>query len=193
MIVYMVRNKINNMKYVGATIATLFKRKYNHYYTAEHNKTTCRFHKALLEYDKEDFEWTVIETVDNLEDSEKLEIYYIGYYDTYNNGYNETLGGKGPSGMKHNNVTKQRISEVRKGKKPSDITKQRMSETHTGMKRSKEHRKNSAKAHSKAVMINGKTFSSLTEAGKFIGVSVPTIWYRINHLTKWLGYQYTNK
>lgn len=46
----------------------------------------------------------------------KLESYYIGYYNTYNKGYNSTLGGDGSKGYVHSNETLKKISEATKGK-----------------------------------------------------------------------------
>jgi group I intron endonuclease len=52
------------------------------------------------------------------EELNKLEIYYIGYYNSFNgnnkDGMNLTLGGEGVLGKKHTEETKKRISENRK-------------------------------------------------------------------------------
>jgi group I intron endonuclease len=52
------------------------------------------------------------------EELNKLEIYYIGYYNSFNGknkyGMNLTLGGEGILGKKHTDETKKKISENRK-------------------------------------------------------------------------------
>ena len=52
------------------------------------------------------------------EELNKLEIYYIGYYNSFNGnnkeGMNLTLGGEGMLGKKHSEETKKKISENRK-------------------------------------------------------------------------------
>ena len=40
------------------------------------------------------------------EDLDRLESYYIGKYDSFNNGYNSTLGGDGNVGYKISDSTK---------------------------------------------------------------------------------------
>lgn len=54
-----------------------------------------RLYSDMRKYGIENFEISEIEKVDNpniLSDREK---YWVGYYDTYYNGYNNTLGGDG--------------------------------------------------------------------------------------------------
>lgn len=46
-----------------------------------------------------------------IEDLNRLEIYYIGLYDSYRNGYNSTIGGEGVVGLK---LTLEQIEKVRK-------------------------------------------------------------------------------
>lgn len=153
MIVYMSKNKINGMKYIGATIKGLNQRKSRHIHDAFHKKTKCDFHRAIKEYGIENFEWKILHRCDNKEHLEGLEMYYIGLYDTYENGYNESLGGgKSNIGYRH---TKESMIKM-----------------------------------SRAVIIDDKYFISRNEAAKFVGITPPTIRYRILHKTKWLEYQY---
>lgn len=57
----------------------------------------------MNKYGIENFSFEVIEATENPEDRE---IYYIQLYDTYHNGYNETLGG---DGAKYLNLPEQDI------------------------------------------------------------------------------------
>lgn len=50
------------------------------------------FHRASQKYGEENFEWAILEECEDNELNER-EIYWIAYYDTYNNGYNATKGG----------------------------------------------------------------------------------------------------
>lgn len=88
--IYMYTNKLNNKKYIGQTICKLNKRHHEHLY-----RDDSYIDRALRKYGEENFILEVIE--DNipkkmLNDKER---YYIEKYDTYNNGYNLTLGGGG--------------------------------------------------------------------------------------------------
>lgn len=106
-IIYMCKNNTNLKCYIGQTVSTLQKRKSEHLLVALNPKSKKRyyFHKALTKYGFDQFEWLLLWEGDiNL--LSKMEIYYINLYDSYNNGYNLTLGGGGKlgnKGKKHHN------------------------------------------------------------------------------------------
>lgn len=52
-----------------------------------------------------------------------MEIYYINKYDSYNNGYNTTLGGSGSNGCFQTEESRKKISEKAKGRKGSMLGK----------------------------------------------------------------------
>lgn len=137
MLIYKVTNKINNMSYIGKTIFDLDHRKNRHISATSCNKDNIYFHSALRKYGVDNFNWDVIEECNNIDDLNRLEIYYIGYYDTYNNGYNLTMGGDGSVGYELTESHKQKISEACKGikRKPfSEKGKQNMSKARKGNK-----------------------------------------------------------
>ena len=80
------------------------------------------------------------------EDSDKLEIYYIGLYDSYRNGYNCTLGGSTTLGFQFTEETKNKISKSRIGKKMSNETKMLLSNMSKGRKFNDTHKANISKA-----------------------------------------------
>ena len=89
----MYRNKINDMKYVGQTICSFDQRLSTH---LTNTIMACSYiDRALHKYGKDNFEFIILE--DNIPNElmDEKEIYYIKKYDTFNNGYNLTLGGKG--------------------------------------------------------------------------------------------------
>ncbi len=55
--------------------------------------STFHFHRAIRCYGIDDFELTILDQIFEIDD--ECEKYWITYYDTYNNGYNMTLGGDG--------------------------------------------------------------------------------------------------
>lgn len=61
------------------------------------------------------------------QDLDALEIYYIGFYDSYNNGYNCTIGGESTLGYTHTDKTRIKMSESKKGNKLSIGTKDKIS------------------------------------------------------------------
>lgn len=90
--IYRAINKINGKSYIGQTV-NFKSRVWQHMRCYE--KENCLFHEALKEYGYENFEWEVIETCDEREKAVELEKYYIEFYNTYRNGYNENKGGVG--------------------------------------------------------------------------------------------------
>lgn len=87
--IYKITNKINGKSYIGQSI-NIEHRWYRHI----HEFVPYPLHRAIEKYGEESFDFSVLEecNVDSLDEREK---YWINYYDSYNNGYNLTLGGKG--------------------------------------------------------------------------------------------------
>lgn len=223
MIIYMARNKINGKSYVGQTVGNLRDRRQGHIYNVLHKRDNSYFHNALRKYDIENFTWKIIhDNVVDIDELNRLEIYYIGYYDTYDNGYNLTLGGGGSIGFKfseeaklkmsearagennsfygkkHSKETKLRISKANEGKDHTEEARSKMSKNRKGKKLSEEHKRkisetSKGKNRPRPVIIGDKYFDTITETAKFIGITSTTIRYRISHKTRWLDYSYAEK
>ena len=88
--IYKITNKVNGKSYIGQTRYTVEFRWRQH----QHKKDNCYFHNAIHKYGVENF---TVETIEecNVEDLNSREIFYIAKYDTFNNGYNLTIGGDG--------------------------------------------------------------------------------------------------
>lgn len=83
--------------YIGKTQITIEDRWKAHCNTAfcpSHGDYNFPFHRAIRKYGKENFKVEKVEQCNNAIINER-EIYWIKYYDSYNNGYNATLGGDG--------------------------------------------------------------------------------------------------
>ena len=91
--IYKIINDINNKIYIGQTSFSLEKRFKEH--LADSDKIEKRpLYYAMRKYGKEHFKIELIEETNFPNEKEK---YWINYYDSYNNGYNATLGGEGIS------------------------------------------------------------------------------------------------
>lgn len=118
--IYKITNKINNKSYIGQTITPIKVRMYKHY---SHAKTaTSGIDFAIQKYGKENF---IIEQLcecnnECLNDQER---YYIHYYDTYNNGYNLTIGGQDISTKIQLNE-QQLITDYLEGKTVKELAKE---------------------------------------------------------------------
>lgn len=89
-IIYKITNKVNGKSYIGQTRYTLEFRWRQHI----HKKDNVYFHNAIHKYGEDNFSKEVLEECE-LENLDSREIYYIAKYDTFNNGYNLTIGGEG--------------------------------------------------------------------------------------------------
>ena len=92
--VYQIVNKINNKVYIGITTRSL-KERFNQHKYSRYSMDT-KFSRALKKYGIENFEIQLIEDeITSLKELYEKEKYYISKYNSYNNGYNSTLGGDG--------------------------------------------------------------------------------------------------
>ena len=84
--------------YIGQTYQNPNRRKEQHRYSAEKSNIKTKFYDAIRKYGFDSFDFSIIKTIVGEKDTikaelDQLETYYIGKYDTYQNGYNMTIGG----------------------------------------------------------------------------------------------------
>lgn len=92
--IYKIVNDINDKIYVGQTICSLKKRFTGHCcYSKSDRSSNMYIKRAIHKYGREHFRIELIEecAVNDLNEREK---YWIAFYDSYNKGYNLTLGGQ---------------------------------------------------------------------------------------------------
>lgn len=124
--IYSLTNKRTGKKYIGQTI-NLKKRRNEHFNALKNNKhANNHLQRAWNNGDR--FDFAVIErcSVDALNDRE---IYWIAFYDSFHNGYNQCEGGCSTLGRECSEETRRKISEGNKGKKPSEETIRKRTET----------------------------------------------------------------
>lgn len=92
MIIYMIKNIINNKVYIGQTVKTLEHRKKQHIGRALSGQNT-KLYNAMRKYGISNFLFSEIDRADNLENLNYLESFYIVKYDSVRNGYNMGYGG----------------------------------------------------------------------------------------------------
>lgn len=96
-IIYKLLNKINNKVYIGQTIRTLNERIGEHRRDFKNNKSANQYLlNAFNKYGWDNFEFTVIDTVQTIEELNEKEISYINQYKSNNRtfGYNIKSGGR---------------------------------------------------------------------------------------------------
>lgn len=99
--IYKIINDINDKVYIGKTEFSIEKRFQEHIKDSKRNYPNRPLYNAMFKYGEEHFSIELIEETNNLEEREQ---YWIQYYDSYNNGYNATLGGDGRSYIDYNIV-----------------------------------------------------------------------------------------
>lgn len=93
--IYKITNQINNKSYIGKTYLTVEQRWKSHIRESRKNNRNHRpLYKAINKYGIQNF---LVETLGEYEEGilEQKESEYIEIFNTYNNGYNATLGGDG--------------------------------------------------------------------------------------------------
>lgn len=117
MVVYWVRNTINDKIYVGQTSTRLERRWYMH--TWDENSNSL-LHTAIKKHGKESFTAEVIHECETKEEMDLVEMFYISFLNTKSpNGYNLTDGGEGTLGIPCSEEKKKKIGLANKGKPPN--------------------------------------------------------------------------
>jgi len=138
-IIYKATNIINNKCYIGQTIKSIDARISEHYKNVSRNNITY-FYNAIRLYKEENFIWEIIDEASSKKELNEKEKEWVWLYKSNDAlyGYNMTEGGNGGAtriGRPHTIETKQKISQIHKGKKRSPLseeTKQKISDSEKG-------------------------------------------------------------
>lgn len=112
--IYKITNTINGKMYIGKTELTIEKRFQQHCNDSQRDGMGNRpLYKAMRKYGVEFFS---IEEIEQTDQPEEREIYWIEFYGTFKNGYNATLGGDGKKYIDYDLVvaTYQELQNARK-------------------------------------------------------------------------------
>ncbi len=88
--IYKITNIQNNKVYIGQTIRPIKDRFHRHINDAMNNILDTHFARAIRKYGKDSFIIEEIDTAKNQNELNEKEQYWIRYYNSINNGYNET-------------------------------------------------------------------------------------------------------
>jgi group I intron endonuclease len=113
--IYKITNKINGKNYIGFDSQwPRRKNQHKHYLKSRKSKIYLAFNK----YGWENFVWEVIyQSKDGKHCLNVMESYFINEYNSYLNGYNETLGGDGTLGWIPSEEYRKKKSKEQKGEK----------------------------------------------------------------------------
>lgn len=144
-LVYKITNLVNGKCYIGYTTRSASERWKQHVHRSTKN-LNVKFDNALRKYDISNWNVEILEENLSVESSKIQEKYYINLFDSYNLGYNSTLGGDGNNGIVMSEESNKKRSDALKGKQKNydrmhgkrhdEETKLKMSMAHRGMKKS---------------------------------------------------------
>lgn len=117
--IYKIWNDINNKVYIGKTNRSLKTRFHEHCRDSKKdNRNNRPLYKAMNKYGVENFHIEELEETSRELSSER-ECYWIGYYNSFHNGYNATKGGDGKPWVDEDEI----ISLFESGKSKAEIRK----------------------------------------------------------------------
>ena len=120
----------NNKIYIGKSF-NIRKRIYNHRMDIKKNKNHGIFHRAIIKYGWDSFEFEILEVIENFDKSKdgphllEREAHYIRLFESTdrNKGYNICEYSTDRTGCKHSDETKKKMSIASLGKKKSEEMK----------------------------------------------------------------------
>lgn len=137
--IYCIKNLINNKCYIGQSQDIMRRwRKEKSVLSGKNPAWNAHLQSAWKKYGKENFEFSILEECP-IENLDEREMFWIAYYDSFNNGYNNTVGGSGARGMtawnkgiKLSDEYKFKLSEAHKNLQHTEAQKRKISEKLSG-------------------------------------------------------------
>jgi len=152
-IIYKIKNKINNKIYIGQTIRSLIERIEDY----KNGLGNDYLNNSFKKYGFENFEFSIIDTAETIDELNQKEIYYIKLFNSTNKeiGYNQHSGGRNAI--------------------PNEETLKKMSISHKGKKQNKEWvEKRIPKAGSEEAKKHGRPKTE--EQKKYLSEISPKYW-----------------
>lgn len=126
-VIYSVINIENGKRYIGQTVNYKRRIKEHRRKLIKNKHENDHLQRAWNKYGRNNFKFKIIEFVENLEELNRKEIYYISKFDSFNGGYNLTTGGN--SCFKISEDVRKKLIDSHKGQKPWNTGKKRKEET----------------------------------------------------------------
>ena len=161
MLIYKATSKTSGKSYIGQTV-DLKQRIRSHKHLSRNPKT--HFHYAIQKYGFDDFTWEILKIVDTKEELILCEISLIADHDTFDSGYNMTIGGEG--NLEPTDELKKRWSEQRKGRIVSEETRKKISKSNKGKPKSDRHKKSLKRAWETRPPITKETRQKQSDSSK---------------------------
>ena len=121
MYIYKITNIQNNKVYIGQTIRPIQQRFKRHINDALNCKLNTHFARAIRKYGKDSFIIEEIDTAKTQEELNQKEKFWINYYDSIKNGYNETDSIVKSGGNTYYSKTKEEMNVIKNKIRDSKI------------------------------------------------------------------------
>lgn len=112
MVIYKITNMVNGKSYIGQTINTVEERWKRHQQDALTGRLNTHFARAIRKYSPKNFQVSIIEQVNSQEELTKREQYWINYYNSIKEGYNETNAIEKCGGNTYMSKTEEELKEI---------------------------------------------------------------------------------
>lgn len=111
--IYKITNIQNNKSYIGQSIRPVEQRFHRHINDALNNILDTHFARAIRAYGKENFKLEVIDTAETQDELNQKEQYWIKYYNTVEDGYNETDAISKCGGNTYKSKTEEEMESIK--------------------------------------------------------------------------------
>ena len=188
MILYAIKNTVNDKIYIGLTVRSLKVRWLQHLSKfkniASYRHKNIPLYRAMSKHGVDKFYIEKIYTASSLEDLYNKEKEFISkYHSTAPHGYNGNLGGFG--GRLSEEVLI-RMAATRRGQ--PCLNKEQLRKHWLGRKKTAEHARNISLGKQKAIVDeNGNNYSSVKDAGQKLGIHPQNISKVLHKLRKSAG------
>lgn len=111
--IYKITNIQNNKVYIGQTIRPVEQRFQRHMTDAMHNILDTHFARAIRQYGPTNFSYLIIDTAQTQGELNQKEQYWIKYYNSVKEGYNETDAIEKCGGNTYQSKTKEEMEVIK--------------------------------------------------------------------------------
>ena len=111
--IYKITNSQNNKVYIGQTIRPVEQRFQRHMNDAMHNVLDTHFARAIRQYGPTNFSYSIIDSAQTQEELNQKEQYWIRYYNSVKEGYNETDAIEKCGGNTYQSKTKEEMEVIK--------------------------------------------------------------------------------
>ncbi len=111
--IYKITNIQNNKVYIGQTIKPIEQRFQNHISSSLNGRLDSHLARAIRKYGKENFKIEIIDVAQDQDELSRKEQYWIRYYNSVENGYNETDTGFKCGGNTYQSKTDEEMEVIK--------------------------------------------------------------------------------